>query len=189
MDTQLDRPIVIAVFDDRHAARAAVAELESSGFNHHDVGFAIRGDDAVQGGMITDAEGTKDGTGALRGVTGGAVVGGLVGAAVGVLLPGVGPVLLGGVLAAAAGGAAAGAATGGLLGAMSGLDLSEHEATYYTRQFNEGKAIVTVHANGRGEFVVEVLKRHGGYDLTSRANDPLADAEGDQASRAYETLI
>lgn len=188
MDNQLNRDVIIAAFDDRLAARQAVSELEAVGFGHNDIGFVIRGDDAVEGGMITDASGTKDGTGAIRGATGGAVVGGLLGAAAGILIPGVGPVLVAGVLGAAIGGAAAGAATGGILGAMAGLDLSEHEAAFFERQFHEGKAIVTVHPHGRADLVIETLKRHGGYDITTAAVDPLDAAEG-AASRAHDTLI
>src|SRR5688572_20299445 len=52
--------VVVGIFDDRYQAEQAVDELEQSGYSHSDVGFAIRGNDAVEGGMITDAMGTKD---------------------------------------------------------------------------------------------------------------------------------
>jgi hypothetical protein len=188
MDAQLNRDVIIAAFDDRLAARQAVSELEAVGFGHNDIGFVIRGDDAVQGGMITDASGTKDGTGAIRGAATGGVVGGLLGATVAILIPGVGPVLAAGIIGATLGGAAAGAATGGLIGAMAGLDLSEHEASFFEREFHEGKAIVTVHPRGQADLVIKTLKQFGGYDITTAATDPLNAAEG-TASQAHKTLI
>ena len=61
-----DRAIV-GVFDDRTAAEKAVDELQRAGFKEDQIGFVIRGADDVLGGMIVDAEGTKDGKGALTG--------------------------------------------------------------------------------------------------------------------------
>src|SRR3954468_22857174 len=117
--------VVVGIFDDRFEAEQAVDELEHSGFSHHDVGFAIRGHDAVEGGMLHDATGAKDGHGAITGAATGAVAGGILGALAAVIIPPLGPVLLGGVLATAAGFAGAGAAVGGILGAMTGLGISE----------------------------------------------------------------
>src|SRR5437763_13886542 len=68
---------LVGVFDDRHEAETAVDELEQAGFKHDQLGFAIRGSDAVSGGMITDAEGTKDGIGAATGLAAGAITGGI----------------------------------------------------------------------------------------------------------------
>jgi hypothetical protein len=118
-----DRAIV-GVFDDRLAAEATVDSLLQAGFHHDQIGFVIRGADDVAGGMITDAEGTKDGKGALTGMVTGGMLGGVLAAAVSLLLPGVGPVLAGGVLAAFFGGAIAGTAVGGIFGAMKGLGIS-----------------------------------------------------------------
>ena len=58
-------PSMIGVFDDRLAAERSVDELIQAGFDADQVGFVIRGNDAVQGGMISDATGTKDGKGAV----------------------------------------------------------------------------------------------------------------------------
>src|SRR5438874_12753699 len=95
--------VVVGLFDDRYQAEQAVDELEQSGFSHHDVGFAIRGHDVVDGGMITDAVGTKDGHGALAGAATGAVAGGILGALASLVIPPLGPVWVGGMLATAAG--------------------------------------------------------------------------------------
>src|SRR5215212_4038768 len=93
-----------------------------------EVGFAMRGSDAVQGGMITDAQGAKDGRGALAGMATGAGLGAILGAAAALLVPGVGPVIAAGVLTMAFGGAIAGTAIGGIFVAMTGLGVSEDEA-------------------------------------------------------------
>src|SRR5437764_517186 len=89
--------VVVGIFDDRYQAEQAVDELEQSGFSHHDVGFAIRGHDAVDGGMIPDAVGPNDAHGAVTGAATGAVAGAILGALASVSIPPVGPVLVGGV--------------------------------------------------------------------------------------------
>ena len=155
--------VVVGIFEDRFGAEEAVDELEHSGFSHHDVGFAIRGHDVVEGGMLHDATGAKDGQGAIAGAATGAVAGGILGALAAVVIPPLGPVLLGGVLATAAGFAGAGAAVGGILGAMTGLGVSEDEAIYYEQQFNEGKAIVTVKAGEFADKAVAIIRKHGGF--------------------------
>jgi len=156
-------PNIIKAFEDRDEAQVAVDELEQAGFKHNQIGFAIRGDDAVEGGTITDAEGTRDGEGAVKGAAAGAAIGGILGALAFAAIPGVGPILAGGMLAGLAGGAAAGAATGGIYGAMSGLGASEEEAVFYQREFESGKAIVTVCAGDRRAEAENILHRHGGY--------------------------
>ena len=110
-------PTLVGVFDDRTKAESATDELLQAGFSADQVGFVIRGSDAVRGGMITDTAGAKDGKGAVAGTVTGAVAGGLTAAAVTALIPGVGPILAAGTLAMFAGYAAAGAAIGGIFGA------------------------------------------------------------------------
>jgi hypothetical protein len=153
---------VVAAFEDRVEAERAVDDLHHAGFGHNEIGFALRGSDAVSGGTITDAVGAKDGIGAVEGAVAGGVVGALLAAAVSLLIPGVGPVVAGGIIAAAAGGAFAGAATGGLLGALAGLGVSEEEARHFEREFRSGKALVAVHAAGRETLACEIIQRHGG---------------------------
>jgi hypothetical protein len=158
-----DNTVVVGIFDDRYQAEQAVDELEQSGFSHHDVGFAIRGHDAVDGGMITDAVGTKDGHGAVTGAATGAVAGGILGALASLIIPPLGPVLLGGILATAVGFAGAGAAVGGIVGAMTGLGVSQEEALYYDEHFRAGKAIVTVKAGEFADKAVAIIRKHGGF--------------------------
>src|SRR5438045_4062799 len=163
----MNPPTLVTAFDDRDEAQLAVDELHQAGFSKHEIGFAIRGQDAVQGGMITDAEGTHDAAGAAKGATAGAVIGGVLGALAFAAVPGVGPVMAGGMLAGLAGGAAAGAATGGIYGAMSGLGASEEEAVFYQKEFQCGKAIVAVNAGERRAEAEDILHRHGGYECHS----------------------
>ena len=138
------QPVLIAAYEDRNAAEEAVDELEQSGFSTDEVGLVIRGSDAVRGGMISDAAGTKDGKGALTGMAAGPGLGAILGAAAGFLVPGVGPIVVAGIFSLAMGGAIAGAAIGGIFGALTGLGISEEEARYYEAAFNAGHAIVAV---------------------------------------------
>lgn len=161
----MDRPsIVVGIFDDRYQAELAYDRLKQAGFAADDVGFAIRGVDAVEGGMITDALGTKDGSGAAMGAAAGAAAGGLLGAIAALVIPGVGPVVAAGLLTTALGFAGAGAAVGGILGAMTGLGVSQEEALYYQEQFNAGKALVTVRVSSDYELdaAVTLIRRFGG---------------------------
>lgn len=109
-------PVVVAAFESRDAAEYALDALRQAGFEQQALGFAIRGDDAVLGGMITDAEGAKDARGAAAGMVTGGILGGVLAAAV-ALIPGFGPVMAAGVLASFFGGAIAGTAVGGILDA------------------------------------------------------------------------
>src|SRR5689334_11578182 len=91
------RTTLIAVFDDRLEGERAIDDLEAAGFKPDQVGYAIRGSDAVRGGMITDTAGAKDGKGAAVGAVTGAATGGILAAAVTALLPGAGPILAAGM--------------------------------------------------------------------------------------------
>jgi hypothetical protein len=162
------RTTLVAAFEDRLEAERAVDELEQAGFAPDDLGYAIRGSDAVQGGMITDTQGAKDRKGAMTGMATGAGLGAVLGAAAALLIPGVGPVVAGGILAMAFGGAVAGTAVGGIFGAMTGLGISEDEARFYEREFQSGRALVTVKAGPRAAEAAVILRRHGGYDLQNR---------------------
>jgi hypothetical protein len=170
---ECEKNIVVMIFDDRMEAERAVRDLETAKFESDQVGFAIRGDDATLGGMVTDAVGTKDGRGAVVGAASGAVIGGVLGAAATLLLPGVGPIIAAGLLSAIAGGAVAGTAVGGILGAMTGLGISQHEAEYYEQQFHAGKAIVAVRAGERLVEAEHILRHHGGYNMQFPCQSPV----------------
>jgi len=163
---------VVAVFDDRWAAEQAIDALHQAGFPHDSLGFALRGADVARGGMLVDAEGAKDGKGAATGMVTGAIVGGVLAATL-AAIPGLGPILAGGVLASFAGGAIAGTAVGGLLGAMTGLGVSEDEARYYDRAFQEGKAIVAVRAGTRHAQATDILNRFGAYHVHCQMGSPV----------------
>jgi hypothetical protein len=167
------KTVLVGVFEDRNNAVHAVRDLEAAGFKDDQIGFAIRGSDAVQGGMITDAAGAKDAKGAVTGAITGGALGGVLAAVVTALIPGVGPVLAAGSLAMFFGYAAAGTAIGGILGAMTGLGISEEEAVFYEKHFSEGKAIVAVKASTRSAEAADILRRHGGFDLHNRQASPV----------------
>lgn len=166
-------PTMIGIFDDRLAAEQAVDELIQCGFTKDQVGYVLRGSDVARGGMITDTVGAKDSKGAVTGAVTGAVAGGLTAAAVTALIPGVGPILAAGTLAMFFGYAAAGAAIGGIFGALTGLGISEDEARYYEKAFNEGKALVAVKPGTRATEAAQILRRHGGYDLQNQTDSPI----------------
>ena len=167
-----DRAIV-GVFDDRIAAERAVELLHRAGFSEDHIGFVIRGADDVAGGMIVDAQGTKDGKGAVTGAVTGGMLGGVLAAAVSLLIPGVGPVLAGGVLAAFFGGAIAGTAVGGIFGALTGLGISEDEARFYEKEFHSGRAIVAVKPRGRWQEAADLLVRSGGQHVHAELHSPI----------------
>ena len=171
--TNTDRPALIGIFEDRLAAERAVVELERSGFKNDEVGFALRGADVAPGGMISDAQGTKDGRGAVTGAVTGAGLGAILGAAAAMLLPGIGPVVAGGILALSLGGAVAGTAVGGIMGAMTGLGISEDEARVLDQEFQSGRAIVAVKAGPRAAEAGEIMRRHGAYDIQNRRHTPV----------------
>jgi hypothetical protein len=170
---QEPRKTLLGVFDDRLEAERALRDLEAVGFDNDQLGFAIRGSDAVAGGMITDTPGAKDARGAVAGAVTGAAVGGILAAAGTLLIPGVGPVLAGGLLTTILGYAAAGTAVGGILGALTGLEISEEEARYYEIHFREGKALLAVKAGDRCEEAARIMRAHGGYDLQSTSVSPV----------------
>lgn len=164
---------IVSIFDDRLAAEGAVDALHQAGFAHDKIGYAIRGSDAVAGGMITDADGAKDAKGAVAGAVTGGMVGGVLAAAISLLIPGVGPVVAGGILASFFGGAIAGTAVGGILGAMTGLGISEEEARHYEKAFQEGKAIVAVKAGARSADAADIVVRFGGRNVHAEATSPV----------------
>jgi len=168
-----ESPALIGIFDDRDEAELAADELREAGFREEHIGFAIRGSDAVEGGMITDAEGTKDAKGAITGAATGAAIGAGFGALASLLIPGVGPVLAAGILATALGYGAAGAAIGGMYGAMRGLGISEEEARHCEQHFHAGKAIIAVKAGPRAADAAAIFRRHGGFDIHNEAYNPI----------------
>jgi len=165
-----NRPTVVGVFDNRADAERAVNELHRAGFRDDQIGYATRGDDVRTGGRAIEGTDTGEaGTGAATGALGGGVVGGILGALATGLIPGIGPVIAGGILAGVLGGVAVGAATGGLFGALVGsMDVPEDEARYYDQEFQSGRTVVTVKADGRYDEAHDILERAGAYDFQTR---------------------
>lgn len=77
------------------------------------------------------------------------------------LIPGIGPVLAGGALMGILGGAVIGATAGGVLGGLAGMGIPEEEAQYYSSEFQAGRHLVTVRANGGYDEAREILSRRG----------------------------
>jgi hypothetical protein len=172
-----NRTAVVGVFRNRLEADQAIDDLHLAGFREDQIGFAWRKGDAPEGTTVSGDDTRKPG----EGLAAGAVVGGLIGAAAALLIPGVGPVVSGGILAttfgagataagAAAAGAAVGATAGGLIGALTGMGVPDDEASYYDREFQQGRILVTVKADGRYDEARSILLRHGAYDIRNRSD-------------------
>jgi len=152
--------IAIGVFSDMNQARHAIDELKRAGFDDKEIGFLSRVAETETG---NDVEGS-----AATGAISGGVLGGVLGAAAALLIPGFGPAIAGGILAATVGGVALGATAGGILGTLTGIGFSENEASFYQRELEAGRTIVTVKsADGAAEATV-ILRNNGAYDASTR---------------------
>lgn len=175
--TDEKKPTLVGVFEDRYEAQKAVDDLRQAGFAEGDVDFALRGEEAVAGGMITDAPLTRDGRGALKGILGGGLAGIFVAAVASIFVPDATPLVDMGLVGSIVGFGAAGAAIGGIFGAMFGLGVSEHEAKVYDKEFQAGKAIVTVAAPAARSIEARlILRRHGAHNLQNELENPLHPA-------------
>jgi hypothetical protein len=168
------RSVAVGVFEDRTNAERAIDELHRAGFTDNEIGFAVRGEGTT--GTTAEANAADAGTGAVTGAVSGGVLGGLIGAGAALLIPGIGPAVAGGILAATLTGAAVGAAAGGLIGALTGMGIPEEEASYYQSEFESGRVIVTVNAPNRQQEALEILRRNGAYDITTRGTQGTAYA-------------
>jgi len=162
--------VVVGVFQDRAMAERAVEQLKDAGFDDDQIGFVVRDQGGDQGMKVTDetAETGSPGEGAAVGAISGGILGGIIGAAAALLIPGIGPVVAGGILATTLAGAAVGAAAGGLLGALTNMGVPEEEARYYESEFQSGRTIVTVQADGRKQEALNILRSNGAYDASTR---------------------
>ena len=164
---------IVGVFDDRLQADRAIDELRGAGFSDAQIGVAMRYDagSATMGDAAdaVDTGETNAGTGAVTGVVAGLGLGALAG--LGVLsgiIPVVGPAIAGGTLGVILSNAAVGAGVGGLVGALVGAGIPEDEARYYHDEFEAGRTIVTVQAEGRADDAMTIFRRHGAYDMNTR---------------------
>jgi hypothetical protein len=157
------RDAVVGVFDDPRQANQAVAELRRAGFREEQIGLLAHDKrDALQ--APPRETGSLVGEGAIAGAVTGAAGGALwaIGTAA-ALLPPIGPVVAGGLLASVLASAAGGAAVTGLVGALIGLGIPEEEARSYESEFQAGRALVTVRAEGRADEAYAILRHHGAF--------------------------
>jgi hypothetical protein len=159
---------VVGVFEDRLQADRAVDELRRAGFRDDQIGVAMR-HDAVDMTDAVDTDGSEAGTGAITGMLTGLGLGALAG--LGVLsgvIPIIGPAIAGGTLGIILSNAAVGAGVGGLVGALVGAGIPEEHAHYYQGEFEAGRTIVTVQADGRADEANAILRRYDAYDVERR---------------------
>jgi hypothetical protein len=164
---------VVGVFEDRLQADRAVDALRRAGFRDNQIGVALRFGGGVSdtGDIPAATEESHAGTGAVAGALTGLGLGALAG--LGVLsgvIPVIGPAIAGGTLGVILTNAAAGAGLGGVAGALIGAGIPEDEAQYYQGEFEEGRAIVTVHPGGRADEARAILRSYDAYDMSSRGN-------------------
>jgi len=162
------RSTVVGVFEDRRHADQAVAELRQAGFREDQIGVAMRhAEGSTDVAKTTDETYAEEGgiTGVLTGLGLGALAG--LGVLAGVI-PVVGPAIAGGTLGVLLSNAALGAGVAGLAGALIGWGIPEEEAKYYQGEFEAGRTIVTVNADGRYDEATAILRRHGAYDMSTR---------------------
>jgi len=172
------RSTVVGVFEDRRHADQAIDDLRKAGFREDQIGVVMRHDEGTTD-AATDADDSHASSGALTGALTGLGLGALAG--LGVLagvIPVVGPAIAAGTLGVILSNAAAGAGIAGLVGALVGAGVPEEEAHYYQGEFEAGRAIVTVTADGRADEATAILRRHGAYDMSTRgsAGSSVADA-------------
>jgi uncharacterized protein (TIGR02271 family) len=164
------RSTIVGVFEDRRHADQAVADLKKAGFRDDQIGVAMRHTEGSTKSATSAAGGeTYAEEGAATGVVAGLGLGALAG--LGVLsgvIPVIGPAIAAGTLGVILSNAAAGAAVAGLAGALIGYGIPEEEAQYYHGEFEAGRTIVTVHADGRSDEATAILRRHGAYDMSTR---------------------
>jgi hypothetical protein len=159
----IEGSMVVGVFDECARAEEAVADLERAGFRAEQIGIVEpEGSRTADGPAADDASG---GDPPVRMM--GTAIGTLLGASGALLLPGIGPVIAGGALLGPLAGAAVGATAGAVVGSLIGMGLSEGEATYYERQLELGRTVVTVSVQGRYREAKAVLERHGAFGIDS----------------------
>ncbi len=170
---RVQKSTVVGVFEDRQQADRAIDELRRVGFRDDQIGVAMRYDegefDVEDSADSTDE--SRAGTGALTGALAGLGFGALAG--LGVLsgvIPIVGPAIAAGTLGIILSNAAAGAGIGGLVGVLAGAGIPEDEAHYYQGEFEAGRTIVTVQADGRADEARTILSQYQAYDMSTRAD-------------------
>ena len=167
MNTQTSSTAV-GVFEDKTHATKAITELHQAGFNQSQIGVLMQHAEGA-GNIPATEHDSQAASGALTGALTGLGLGALAG--LGVLagvIPVVGPAIAAGTLGVILSNAAAGAGVVGLVGALVGSGIPEHEAKYYQGELESGRSIITVNAAGRNDEAIAILRRCGGYNMSSR---------------------
>jgi predicted lipid-binding transport protein (Tim44 family) len=151
---------VVSVFTDRTEAEKARDELLRAGFQNEQIELVLPEHQATSDRSEARPKLKEKGGAALGGLVG-AAIGGLLGtlAATGVV-PGV-PAILGGDGLAGVVGLIAGAVIGGFLGAVIGWAFEADEDSFYARELQQGRTLMTVHhCNGRSAEAATILRQN-----------------------------
>jgi len=153
---------IVGLFDDRTGAEAAVHDLTTAGFDPARLGVVMK--DKQEMKEVAEEHGTRSTEGAVTGGLLGGSAGAILAAVGALVIPGIGPFISGGILATAV----AGGAAGWLVGGLAGLGVPKEEAEYYEGEVQQGRALVTVDAQGRESEARAILLRNGAHDLKDR---------------------
>lgn len=160
---------IVALFDNRDEAQAAVRRLLDAGLDRNDISVVASEDGNKMQTSDIDGDGNIAAEGASAGISSGTLVGGAIGLLAGIGLGGV-PLLgflVAGPIAGLLTGAVAGAATGGLVGGLIGLGIPEHEAHEYSESIKRGGTLVTAHVDDALAPRYEaILEGAGGNELS-----------------------
>jgi hypothetical protein len=155
------RSLVIGVFNTAAEAEHCVEDLRRAGFAADEIGIIEPDAEAT---TRSPAEETTAESGRFSGVrrlgAAGAIIGGLLGVVTALVIPGIGPVIAGGVFSTALGGAALGFTV-----VLAGFGMTERQATFYERQLEQGKTVVTVNVAGRYQETTEIFRAAGAHSI------------------------
>lgn len=167
----MSQKTVMAVYDQRHEAEAALKALQERGYRRNEVSLLSHPGEGHEGIAPYQPEPHDAGTGAAAGGLAGGVAGLLLG--VGMLtVPGMGPMVVAGPIAATLVGMVTGAVMGGLVGVLMEFGVPETDAHLYTEALRRGATVVAVTAPPeRAEAVSELLQHFAPVDLSRRAEE------------------
>lgn len=171
--------LVIAIFDERARAEAAVQALQQRGFANDQLSVLVRHDDAsVTSEEMVAMDREADATGTDVAV--GGTVGGLAGLLGGLALfsiPGLGPFLGVGVLATTLGGAAIGSALGERTAHLTTLGVPTDRTQRYGTALETGAVVLAASANSADQVMQarEVLAMHQADEIDVYPQRPAQD--------------
>lgn len=156
--------LVVAIFDERALAQAAVQDLQQHGFDGDQLSALVRHDEVAATSeeiveLDREAEATSEDV-AIGGTVGG--LAGLLGGLALFSIPALGPFLGVGVLATTIGGAAVGSAVGERMANLASLGVPHERAQRYGSALESGQVVVSVSARTPDEVMRarEILTRH-----------------------------